>query len=218
MLMRTLQRTKKRGIVMVEYAVLLALVCAVAVVFLGDSGFSKRINNVVARVETLFGDEKEGANTVAVRNKQLIELLRNYITEKGSSAFPGATNYNQYYFNNNNGIYDSGAIVFSSTLKGVKNYINNNGTYDDLVNGGGWAATAHQIDGVQYYDIAVYSPEKNNNIKLQDYTSTTQITTDIYRINSQTGQISLNQENATQKVVTRTYDVHTYNVIRSTDF
>lgn len=218
MLMRILQRTKKRGIAMVEYALMLAFVCIVAVVFISDSSIPKSINNIVARAASLFNDVEAGTDAVAIRNKQLIEALTNYITEKGTSAFPGATNYNQYYFNNNNGIYDSGAIIFSSTVKGVKKQIDKNVSYDDLVNGGGWAATAHQIDGVQYYDIAVYSPEKNNNIALQDYTSPTLITTDIYRLNSQTGQVTLHQENVTQKVISRTYDGNNYNVIRSSDF
>lgn len=70
-------------------------------------------------------------------------------------------------------------------------------------------------NGTLYYNVSIYSPEKNGNQKLSDLKSGTTILTDIYRVNPKTGEITKLQSNATQKVTDRGKN---YNSIRDMDY
>lgn len=53
-----LHRLKRRGVAMVEYAVLLALVCSVSVVFLDDGGLNNNIHHIIKKAVRPFIEEK----------------------------------------------------------------------------------------------------------------------------------------------------------------
>lgn len=78
-----------------------------------------------------------------------------------------------------------------------------------------WAMVGYKEKGQLYYAVAIYSPDKNKGTKLTDQSVGTKVTTDVYRVNPDTGEILCLGKNGSMQVVeNKRKDGSTYRVLR----
>ena len=78
-----------------------------------------------------------------------------------------------------------------------------------------WAMVGYKENGQLYYAVAIYSPDKNEGTKLADQSAETKVTTDVYRVDPDTGKIKRLENNRLMKVAVNTRkDGSTYRVLR----
>lgn len=78
-----------------------------------------------------------------------------------------------------------------------------------------WAMVGYKENGKLYYAVAIYSPDKNEGTKLADQSAETKVTTDVYRVDPDTGKIKRLENNRLMKVAVNTRkDGSTYHVLR----
>ena len=63
-----------------------------------------------------------------------------------------------------------------------------------------WAMVGYKEKGQLYYAVAIYSPDKNGGTKLTDQSVGTKVTTDVYRVNPDTGEIKRLKNNVSMQV------------------
>lgn len=63
-----------------------------------------------------------------------------------------------------------------------------------------WAMVGYKENGQLYYAVAIYSPDKNGGMKLADQPAGTTVTTDVYRVNPDTGEILRLEKNVSMQV------------------
>lgn len=63
-----------------------------------------------------------------------------------------------------------------------------------------WAMVGYKEKGQLYYAVSIYSPDKNGGIKLADQSVGTKVTTDVYRVNPDTGEILRLEKNVSMQV------------------
>lgn len=80
-----------------------------------------------------------------------------------------------------------------------------------------WAMVGYRQNGELYYAVSIYSPDKNGGKKLAEQPVGTKVTTDVYRVNPDTGEILRLEKNGSMQVAesknTRK-DGSTYNILR----
>lgn len=77
-----------------------------------------------------------------------------------------------------------------------------------------WAMVGYKENGKLYYAVAIYSPDKNGGKTLADQSVGTKVTTDVYRVNPDTGEIRRLENNRSMQVVVNKNNGSTYNVLR----
>lgn len=78
-----------------------------------------------------------------------------------------------------------------------------------------WAMVGYKEKGQLYYAVAIYSPDKNGGTKLTDQSVGTKVTTDVYRVNPDTGEIKRLENNRSMQVAVNTRkDGSAYHVLR----
>lgn len=78
-----------------------------------------------------------------------------------------------------------------------------------------WAMVGYKENGQLYYAVAIYSPDKNKGTKLTDQSVGTKVTTDVYRVNPDTGEILCLGKNGSMQVAeNKRKDGSTYRVLR----
>lgn len=63
-----------------------------------------------------------------------------------------------------------------------------------------WAMVGYKEKGQLYYAVSIYSPDKNKGTKLTDQSVGTKVTTDVYRVNPDTGEILRLKNNVSMQV------------------
>lgn len=63
-----------------------------------------------------------------------------------------------------------------------------------------WAMVGYKENGQLYYAVAIYSPDKNGGKTLVQQTVGTKVTTDVYRVNPDTGEILRLEKNGSMQV------------------
>ena len=63
-----------------------------------------------------------------------------------------------------------------------------------------WAMVGYKENGQLYYAVAIYSPDKNGGKTLADQSVGTKVTTDVYRVNPDTGEIKRLKNNVSMQV------------------
>lgn len=63
-----------------------------------------------------------------------------------------------------------------------------------------WAMVGYKENGQLYYAVAIYSPDKNGGKTLAQQTVGTKVTTDVYRVNPDTGEILRLEKNGSMQV------------------
>lgn len=77
-----------------------------------------------------------------------------------------------------------------------------------------WAMVGYKENGQLYYAVSIYSPDKNGGTKLTDQSVGMKVTTDVYRVNPDTGEIKRLENNRSMQVAVNTKNGTTYNVLR----
>lgn len=63
-----------------------------------------------------------------------------------------------------------------------------------------WAMVGYRQNGELYYAVSIYSPDKNGGKKLAEQPVGTKVTTDVYRVNPDTGEILRLEKNGSMQV------------------
>ena len=63
-----------------------------------------------------------------------------------------------------------------------------------------WAMVGYRENGQLYYAVSIYSPDKNGGKTLAEQTVGTKVTTDVYRVNPDTGEIKRLKNNVSMQV------------------
>lgn len=80
-----------------------------------------------------------------------------------------------------------------------------------------WAMVGYKEKGQLYYAVSIYSPDKNGGKTLADQSVGTKVTTDVYRVNPDTGEILCLEKNGSMQVAENTRkdgSGSTYHVLR----
>lgn len=77
-----------------------------------------------------------------------------------------------------------------------------------------WAMVGYRQNGDLYYAISIYSPDKNGGKTLAQQTVGTKVTTDVYRVNPDTGEIKRLENNRSMQVAVNTLNGNKYHVLR----
>ena len=77
-----------------------------------------------------------------------------------------------------------------------------------------WAMVGYKEKGQLYYAVSIYSTDKNGGKTLADQSVGTKVTTDVYRVNADTGEIKRLKNNVSMQVGENTKNGSTYHVLR----
>lgn len=90
---------------------------------------------------------------------------------------------------------DANGLIDSDSLSPFVSQIDSSALENDS-----WAMVGYKEKGQLYYAVAIYSPDKNKGTKLTDQTVGTTVTTDVYRVNPDTGEILRLEKNVSMQV------------------
>lgn len=209
------KKLKSRGAETVEYAIVLACIAAFGVMF---------SDNLTQTLETLMGktgsiitngttnkgdkdnetgkDDTDKNNPNAVINNKnkawlegkFLDTTRDYAVAIKEYMGRYSDTKTEPDFKNTNGLIDSDSN--SKFLKDI-----------GLLNAGGledssWAFAGYKNEkGELCYGVSIYSNEKNGNQSLASKDVNKPITTDIYTVNTVTGEVKLKEANVTTQIV-----------------
>lgn len=165
--------------------------------------------------ELLQAGSKSTEQKVYVRHmKWLQDTLKD--TKAGFQSFAGymgGTNGSYFdkrkgpQFTTANGL-DNGLIDSDSKSQFV-GQIDSRALQDDS-----WAMVGYYQDGQLYYAVSIYSPDKYGGKTLAEQPEGTKVTTDVYRVNPDTGEIKRLENNRSMQVAVNTLNGNTYHVLR----
>ena len=206
----------QKGNNFVEYALMLGLVGGIGWGLLGSYGDGiPRVFGSAA--ELLQAGSKSTEQKVYDRHmkwlRETLLALAKQETGNGFTSFEdwmGGTNGSYFdkregpEFTTKNGLIDS-----DSGSKFVKQ-IDSTALESDS-----WAMVGYKENDQLYYAVAIYSPDKNKGTKLTDQSVGTKVTTDVYRVNPDTGEILCLGKNGSMQVAeNKRKDGSTYRVLR----
>ena len=197
----------QKGNNFVEYALMLGLVVGIGWGVLGSYGDGiPRIFGSAA--ELLQAGSKSTEQTVYDRHmkwlKEKLLPLAKKDTEAGFQSFfdyMGGHGLNGKYFDQRKGpdftMTDANAngLIDSDSLSQFVSQIDSSALENDS-----WAMVGYKEKDQLYYAVAIYSPDKNKGTKLTDQTVGTKVTTDVYRVNPDTGEILRLKNNVSMQV------------------
>lgn len=190
----------QKGNNFVEYALMLGLVVGIGWGLWGSYGDG--IPGIFgSAAELLQAGSKSTEQKVYDRHmKWLQDTLKD--TKAGFQSFAGymgGTNGSYFdkrkgpQFTTANGL-DNGLIDSDSKSPFVKK-IDSSALESDS-----WAMVGYKEKGQLYYVVAIYSPDKNGGMTLADQSVGTKVTTDVYRVNPDTGEIKRLKNNVSMQV------------------
>ena len=210
--------TNQKGQGLIEYALLLAIVVGIGSLIYSGSGLKDSISSIFGNSSNLLGVAASDAvnpskDTVDDRN---MKWLLGTFLECANSAENGFTDKLGNYMNKRNSPDFSenkpDGIIDSSSGSPFVGKIDSSTLGENT----SWAFTGYTEGGETYYGVSIYDPAKNNQQKLSDLNAGDTITTDLYRVNPKTGEVTKLENNYSQTVASRTNNNKTYNVIRDT--
>lgn len=210
----------QKGNNFVEYALMLGLVVGIGWGVLGSYG---------DEIPRVFGSAAEllqaGSKSDKVYDRHMKWLKEKLLplskkdTEVGFQSFfdyMGGIGMNGSYFDKRKGpdftMTDANAngLIDSDSLSKFVGQIDSRALENDS-----WAMVGYKENGQLYYAVAIYSPDKNKGTKLTDQSVGTKVTTDVYRVNPDTGEILCLGKNGSMQVAEKTRnDGTTYRVLR----
>lgn len=191
---------RQKGNNFVEYALMLALVVGIGWGLLGSYGDG--IPGIFgSATELLQAGSKSTEQKVYDRHmKWLQDTLKD--TEAGFKSFAGFMGGpNGNYFNQRKGpdftteIKNENGLIDSDSLSKFVGQIDSSALESDS-----WAMVGYKENGQLYYAVAIYSPDKNGGKTLAQQTVGTKVTTDVYRVNPDTGEILRLEKNGSMQV------------------
>lgn len=212
------KKLKSRGAETVEYAIVLACIAAFGVMFSDNltqtlETLMGKTGSIITNGSTDKGDkddetgkddkndtDKNDPNAV-INNKNIDWLKGNFLSAMNTHADAIKEYMGRYSdtktkpdFKNTNGLIDSDS---NSTFLGDIGLLNAGGLENSS-----WAFAGYKNnDGQLCYGVSIYSNEKNGNQSLAAQKVGASITTDIYTVNTVTGDVALYKENVTTQIV-----------------
>lgn len=203
----------QKGNNFVEYALMLGLVVGIGWGVLGSYGDG--IPGIFGSAAELLQAGSKSDKVYDRHMKWLQDTLKD--TEAGFQSFAGYMGgTNGSYFNKRKGPkfttangLDNGLIDSDSKSNFVKK-IDSRALESDS-----WAMVGYKEKGQLYYAVSIYSPDKNGGKTLADQSVGTKVTTDVYRVNPDTGEILCLEKNSSMQVAENTRkDGSKYHVLR----
>lgn len=212
----------QKGNNFVEYALMLGLVVGIGWGVLGAYGDG--IPGIFgSAAELLQAGSKSTEQTVYDRHmkwlKEMLLPLAKKNTEAGFQSFfdyMGGIGTNGSYFDKRKGpkftmtIANANGLIDSDSGSQFVGQIDSSALESDS-----WAMVGYKENNQLYYAVAIYSPDKNKGTKLTDQSVGTKVTTDVYRVNPDTGEILCLGKNGSMQVAeNKRKDGSTYRVLR----
>lgn len=207
----------QKGNNFVEYALMLGLVVGIGWGVWGSYGDG--IPEIFgSAAELLQAGSKSTEQTVYDRHMKwlkdtLLALAQKEMGPGFQSFFDymGGHGLNGKYFDQRKGpeFTTENGLIDSDSLSKFVGQIDSSALQNDS-----WAMVGYKEKGQLYYAVAIYSPDKNGGMKLADQPARTTVTTDVYRVNPDTGEIKRLENNRSMQVVVNTKNGTTYNVLR----
>lgn len=212
----------QKGNNFVEYALMLGLVVGIGWGVLGAYGDG--IPGIFgSAAELLQAGSKSTEQTVYDRHmkwlKEMLLPLAKKNTEAGFQSFfdyMGGIGTNGSYFDQRKGpkftmtIANANGLIDSDSGSQFVGQIDSSALESDS-----WAMVGYKENNQLYYAVAIYSPDKNKGTKLTDQSVGTKVTTDVYRVNPDTGEILCLGKNGSMQVAeNKRKDGSTYRVLR----
>lgn len=214
----------QKGNNFVEYALMLALVVGIGWGLLGSYGDG--IPGIFGSASELLqaggkSDEDGKPNTeqkVYDRHmKWLSETLLALTKKETGAGFQSFADYmgglNGAYFDKRKGpeFTTTNGLIDSDSLSKFVGQIDSRALQNDS-----WAMVGYKDkeNGQLYYAVSIYSPDKNGGTKLTDQSVGMKVTTDVYRVNPDTGEIKRLENNRSMQVAVNTKNGTTYHVLR----
>ena len=208
---------RQKGNNFVEYALMLGLVVGIGWGVLGSYGDG--IPSIFgSAAELLQAGSKSTEQTVYDRHmkwlRETLLALTKQETGNGFTSFEdwmGGLGLNGKYFDQRKGpeFTTPNGLIDSDSLSKFVGQIDSRALESDS-----WAMVGYKENGKLYYAVAIYSPDKNGGMKLADQPARTTVTTDVYRVNPDTGEIKRLENNRSMQVVVNTKNGTTYHVLR----
>lgn len=209
---------RQKGNNFVEYALMLALVVGIGWGILGSYGDG--VPGIFdSAAELLQSGGKSTEQKVYDRHmKWLKDTLLALAQKETGSGFKSFVDYmggtGGTYFDKRKGpeFTTENGLIDSDSLSEFVGQIDSSALESDS-----WAMVGYRQNGELYYAVSIYSPDKNGGKKLAEQPVGTKVTTDVYRVNPDTGEILRLEKNGSMQVAesknTRK-DGSTYNILR----
>lgn len=198
----------QKGNNFVEYALMLALVVGIGWGLLGSYGDG--IPGIFGSASELLqaggkSDEDGKPNTeqkVYDRHMKWLQDTLLALTQKETGN--GFTSFAEYmggtdgnYFDKRKGpeFTTTNGLIDSDSLSKFVGQIDSSALQNDS-----WAMVGYKENGQLYYAVSIYSPDKNGGKTLADQSVGTKVTTDVYRVNPDTGEIKRLKNNVSMQV------------------
>ena len=209
---------RQKGNNFVEYALMLALVVGIGWGLLGSYGDG--IPGIFDSAAELLqsGGKSDGEGKPEQDTEQKVydrhmkwlseKLLALTKQETGNGFtsffdFMGGLGLNGKYFDTRKGpdftteIKNENGLIDSDSLSKFVGQIDSSALQNDS-----WAMVGYKDkeNGQLYYAVSIYSPDKNGGKTLTDQSVGTKVTTDVYRVNPDTGEILRLEKNGSMQV------------------
>lgn len=208
----------QKGNNFVEYALMLALVVGIGWGVLGSYGDG---------IPGIFGSAAEllqagsKSDKIYDRHMKWLKDALLALAKKGpgngvQSVFDYMGGTNGSYFDQRKGpdftttIANANGLIDSDSGSKYVKQIDSSALESDS-----WAMVGYKENGQLYYAVSIYSPDKNGGKTLADQSVGTKVTTDVYRVNPDTGEILCLGKNGSMQVAeNKRKDGSTYRVLR----
>lgn len=208
---------RQKGNNFVEYALMLALMVGIGWGVWGSYGDG---------IPGIFGSAAEllqaGSKSDKVYDRHMKWLKDSLLALTQKETGPGFQSFFDYmggigtngsYFDKRKGpeftMTNGNGLIDSDSLSKFVGQIDSSALESDS-----WAMVGYKENGQLYYAVAIYSPDKNGGKTLANQTAGTKVTTDVYRVNPDTGEIKRLENNRSMQVVVNKNNGSTYNVLR----
>lgn len=200
----------QKGNNFVEYALMLGLVVGIGWGLLGSYGDG--IPGIFGSASELLqaggkSDEDGKPNTeqkVYDRHMKWLKDTLLALTQKETGPgfqsffdYMGGIGTNGSYFDKRKGpeFTTTNGLIDSDSLSKFVGQIDSSALKNDS-----WAMVGYKENGQLYYAVAIYSPDKNGGKTLADQSVGMKVTTDVYRVNPDTGEIKRLKNNVSMQV------------------
>lgn len=207
---------RQKGNNFVEYALMLALVVGIGWGILGSYGDG--VPGIFdSAAELLQSGSKSTEQKVYDRHmKWLKDTLLALAQKETGSGFKSFVDYmggtGGTYFDKRKGpeFTTENGLIDSDSLSEFVKQIDSSALESDS-----WAMVGYRQNGELYYAVSIYSPDKNGGKKLAEQPVGTKVTTDVYRVNPDTGEILRLDSNGSMQVgENKRQNGSTYHVLR----
>lgn len=198
---------RQKGNNFVEYALMLGLVVGIGWGVFGSYG--DEIPRVFgSAAELLQAGSKSTEQTVYDRHmkwlRETLLALTKQETGNGFTSFEdwmGGLGLNGKYFDQRKGpeFTTPNGLIDSDSLSKFVGQIDSRALESDS-----WAMVGYKEKGQLYYAVSIYSSDKNGGKTLADQSVGTKVTTDVYRVNPDTGEIKRLKNNVSMQVAENT--------------